>query len=195
VPGEFVDHPKGYPVFGIGSGIAVLDKQLTPLEVREKPGPENLVHFWLDWAVHLPPPDLLFGGGFLHHETVVGGPARILSGKCHQRTQVCKKPFLPPHRVLVEGRGRLVPPNVRGIPDAMVAQRVYAIRPAMLLHRRRLLIDRIVYGSRPGNLWGHAEKRTPGTRVTKPAHPEYWTEGPATLRFRFAIEYRMGHTT
>ena len=72
MPGVFADDADRHSVVRIGSGIAILDEHVSPLEKALEAIVEVVELIRAEGTVVLSPPNLLFRRGFLHDELISG---------------------------------------------------------------------------------------------------------------------------
>ena len=109
VPGILRHDPDRDPMGGVDPCKAVLHVDVASLQIGEEPPVESVEAGRIEGAIDRSPPDPILGGGLLHHELVIGRPARILTSSHDQGSAGCQQTFAPPDGVLDEGRRAQVP--------------------------------------------------------------------------------------
>jgi len=105
VPGELLDEADRQAVFGIGTGIQILDEQFLPLEVRNDVAAQRVELLQVNRLVDLAPPDLRVAGRLLDHELVVRRSTGMRAGAAHQGAVNGQLAFPPANGMLVKRCG------------------------------------------------------------------------------------------
>jgi hypothetical protein len=124
MPGTFGNDSDRHLIFGIGTGIAVLDKNILTLKIGQQPEIEYIKLFRFHRDIDRTPPDLLFTGFFPDNPLIIGRPAGIVAGSYDNRPQMGYDPFPSTDDLFIKNRSGRIPENPPDVLYPMMIQTV-----------------------------------------------------------------------
>jgi hypothetical protein len=118
----------------IGPGVAVLDEDVSPLEIREHALVEPIKFLRRKGAIDLSPPDLILAGGLSDDKLIIGRTARVITRSDDEGPQMDEDPFSPSHYLFIKSGGGEVPIRTIHISDAMDFESAVPRDSAKLFH-------------------------------------------------------------
>src|SRR4051794_3781396 len=109
MPGAVADHPNRQTVFRVGSGVEVLHKQLTALQISEKPLMQAVELLGRDRLVDRAPGDRLFGAWLIHDVFVLRRAPGMKTGVDDEAAAEPDLALAAADRLLVQKRRCQVP--------------------------------------------------------------------------------------
>ena len=127
MPGAFSDDSDRNLIFGVGPGIAILDKDILALEISQHSEIEYFKFFRLHRHIDRTPPNLLLAGLFPHDPFIIGRPTGMVPGSHDDGPQMGHDPFPAADDLFIEDRGWRIPINHPYIFDPMMFQAVMGL--------------------------------------------------------------------